>query len=205
MVRSEDRAEWQLSALPTCEFKKPASSFPFMSMSINGTKTCFRPGRCGSRMGLPPGRGRSPVTAGQERVAGAVAGRGRAGGGPPRCLPLMAPSRPPPSPLQKSLETGSTRVPSWNTRHERTLLPLTMTYPAPRRQAQASTTASPQPTTRVSPETQGKQTATHLLDGDNLVGVLVSGLVNRGKLERKAKITQARGKVVCLFVSAFLL
>lgn len=73
-----------------------------------------------------------------------------------------------------------------------------MTYPAPRRQAQASTTASPQPTTRVSPETQGKQTATHLLDGDNLVGVLVSGLVNRGKLERKAKITQARGKVVCL-------
>lgn len=31
-----------------------------------------------------------------------------------------------------------------------------------------------------------------------MVGVLVSGLVNRGKLERKAKITQARGKAVCL-------
>ena len=33
-----------------------------------------------------------------------------------------------------------------------------------------------------------KQTATHFLNGDNLVGVLVSGLVNRGKLDRKTGV-----------------
>lgn len=32
------------------------------------------------------------------------------------------------------------------------------------------------------------KTVTHFLNGDNLVGVLVSGLVNRGKLERKTEI-----------------
>lgn len=34
-----------------------------------------------------------------------------------------------------------------------------------------------------------QQTATHFLNGDDLVGVLVSGLVNRGKLEKNTGIT----------------
>lgn len=34
-------------------------------------------------------------------------------------------------------------------------------------------------------ERKRRKKVTHFLNGDNLVGVLISGLVDRGKLERK--------------------